>query len=62
MHHSFEAMIAYVSRSETLHPGEMFLSGCIGGGSGAELGRYPARGQVIEFEMTGIGVLRNRIV
>lgn len=62
MHHSFEAMIAYVSQSETLHAGEMFLSGCIGGGSGTELGRYPARGDVIELEMKGIGVLRNRII
>ncbi|HLY52213.1 MAG TPA: fumarylacetoacetate hydrolase family protein [Steroidobacteraceae bacterium] len=62
MHHSFEAMIAYVSQSETLHAGEMLLSGCVGGGSGTELGRYPARGDVIELEMKGIGVLRNRII
>jgi 2-keto-4-pentenoate hydratase/2-oxohepta-3-ene-1,7-dioic acid hydratase in catechol pathway len=40
----------------------MFLSGCIGGGSGTELGRYPVRGDTIEFEMKGIGVLRNRII
>jgi 2-keto-4-pentenoate hydratase/2-oxohepta-3-ene-1,7-dioic acid hydratase in catechol pathway len=62
MHHTFEGMIHYVSQSETIYPGEMFLSGCVGGGSGMELGRYPARGDVIEFEIQGIGVLRNRIV
>lgn len=62
MYHSFEAMIEYVSRSETLHPGEIFISGCVGGGSGTEHGRYPARGDTIEMEIHGIGVLRNRIV
>lgn len=61
MHHSFEDMIAYVSQSETLYPGEMLLSGCVGGGSGTELGRFPSRGDVIELEIAGIGVLRNRI-
>lgn len=62
MYHSFEAMIEYVSRSETLHPGEMLISGCVGGGSGTEHGRYPVRGDTIEMEIQGIGVLRNRIV
>ena len=62
MYHSFEAMIEYVSRSETLHPGEIFISGCVGGGSGTEQGRYPVRGDTIEMEIKGIGVLSNRIV
>jgi 2-keto-4-pentenoate hydratase/2-oxohepta-3-ene-1,7-dioic acid hydratase in catechol pathway len=62
MYHTFEAMIEYVSRSETLHPGEMLISGCVGGGSGTEHGRYPVRGDTIEMEIHGIGVLRNRIV
>jgi 2-keto-4-pentenoate hydratase/2-oxohepta-3-ene-1,7-dioic acid hydratase in catechol pathway len=62
MHHSFEDMIRYVSDSETLHPGEVFLSGCMGGGSGMELGRYAQRGDTIELEIAGIGVLSNRIV
>lgn len=61
MHHSFERMIEYVSQSETLYPGEVFLSGCVGGGSGVELGRFAQRGDVIELEIVGIGTLRNRI-
>lgn len=61
MHHTFEDMIAYVSQSETLYAGEMFLSGCVGGGSGMELGRFPTRGDLIELEISGIGVLRNPI-
>ncbi|EGP10254.1 putative fumarylacetoacetate hydrolase family protein [Bradyrhizobiaceae bacterium SG-6C] len=36
MLHSFEEMIAYVSRSETLHAGEFFGSGTVGGGCGLE--------------------------
>jgi len=62
MHHTFEDMIRYVSDSETLYSGEMFLSGCVGGGSGMELGRYAQRGDTIELEIGGIGVLSNRIV
>jgi 2-keto-4-pentenoate hydratase/2-oxohepta-3-ene-1,7-dioic acid hydratase in catechol pathway len=62
MYHSFEQMIAYVSRSETLYPGELFLSGCVGLGSGVELQRFPKPGDAIELEITGIGKLSNRIV
>jgi 2-keto-4-pentenoate hydratase/2-oxohepta-3-ene-1,7-dioic acid hydratase in catechol pathway len=51
-----------VSDSETLYPGEVFLSGCMGGGSGMELGRQASRGDTIELEITGIGVLSNCIV
>lgn len=61
MYHRFEDMIAYASVSQTLHPGEVFLSGCVGGGSGMEQDRYPERGDVIELEISGIGVLRTRI-
>lgn len=36
MLHSFEEMIAYVSRSETLHAGEFLGSGTVGAGCGLE--------------------------
>lgn len=62
IHHRFEDMIAYVTASETIHPGEMLLSGCVGGGSASELGLTCARGDIIEFEISGIGVLTNPIV
>ncbi len=62
MHHRFEDMIAFVSRSETLHPGEILGSGTVGSGCGLELGRFLSDGDVVELEVDGIGVLRNRFV
>jgi 2-keto-4-pentenoate hydratase/2-oxohepta-3-ene-1,7-dioic acid hydratase in catechol pathway len=62
MHHRFEDIIAYVSRDETLHPGEFIGSGTVGNGCGFELGRYPQPGDVVELEIERIGRLRNRYV
>jgi 2-keto-4-pentenoate hydratase/2-oxohepta-3-ene-1,7-dioic acid hydratase in catechol pathway len=61
MHHTFADLIAYASRSQTLHPGEVLGSGTAPGGSGLELDRWLAPGDVVELEIEGIGVLRNRI-
>jgi 2-keto-4-pentenoate hydratase/2-oxohepta-3-ene-1,7-dioic acid hydratase in catechol pathway len=61
MHHTFADMIAYASRSQTLRPGEVLGSGTAAGGSGLELDRRLAPGDVVELEIEGIGVLRNRI-
>jgi 2-keto-4-pentenoate hydratase/2-oxohepta-3-ene-1,7-dioic acid hydratase in catechol pathway len=61
MHHSFADMIAYVSRGQTLHAGEVLGSGTAAGGSGLELDRWLQPGDVVELEIDGIGVLRNRI-
>jgi 2-keto-4-pentenoate hydratase/2-oxohepta-3-ene-1,7-dioic acid hydratase in catechol pathway len=58
---SFEDLIAYVSRSETIHPGEVWGSGTVTGGSGIEQGRWLQAGDVIELEVEGIGTLRNPI-
>lgn len=62
MVHRFEDMIAHVSRDETLHPGEFLGSGTVGGGCGLELDRWLKPGDVVELEVEGIGVLRNRVV
>jgi len=62
MHWKFEDCIAQVSRSETLYPGEFFGSGTVGNGCGMESMRFLEPGDVIELEVEGIGVLRNRIV
>lgn len=62
MHHGFRDIIAYASLEETLCPGEVLGSGTVGGGCGNELGRFLKHGDVIELEVAGIGVLRNRIV
>ena len=53
---------AALSQSETLHPGEILGSGTVGTGCGLEQGRSLSPGDVIELEIDGIGVLRNRIV
>jgi 2-keto-4-pentenoate hydratase/2-oxohepta-3-ene-1,7-dioic acid hydratase in catechol pathway len=62
MHHRFEDVIAFVSTSETLHPGEVLGSGTVGTGCGLEHGRYLSPGDVVELEIDRIGVLRNQIV
>ena len=62
MHWKFEDCIAHVSRSETVHPGEFFGSGTVGNGCGLEQMRFLKAGDVVELEVEGIGVLRNRIV
>jgi 2-keto-4-pentenoate hydratase/2-oxohepta-3-ene-1,7-dioic acid hydratase in catechol pathway len=58
---SFEDLIVHVSQSETIYPGELWGSGTTTGGSGLELDRWLKPGDVVEFEIEGIGVLRNRI-
>jgi 2-keto-4-pentenoate hydratase/2-oxohepta-3-ene-1,7-dioic acid hydratase in catechol pathway len=62
MKHGFADIVAYASLEETLVPGEILGSGTVGGGCGNELGRFMKDGDVIELEVSGIGVLRNRIV
>ena len=57
----FEDLLAHVSRSETIYPGEFIGSGTVGNGCGLEQLRFLNRGDVVELEVEGIGVLRNRI-
>jgi len=61
MHHSFARIISHISRDETLYPGEFIGSGTVGGGCGLELGRFLNPGDVVELEIDGLGILRNRI-
>lgn len=62
MYHRWEDVIALVSRSETLHAGEILGSGTVGNGCGLEHRRFLEPGSVVELEVTGIGKLRNRLV
>jgi 2-keto-4-pentenoate hydratase/2-oxohepta-3-ene-1,7-dioic acid hydratase in catechol pathway len=62
MNYKFEDLIAYISQHETLHAGEVICSGTIGGGSGLDLGIFLNSGDVVELEIAGIGVLRNKVV
>ena len=58
---SFADLIAHVSQSETIHPGELWGSGTVTSGSGLELGKWLQPGDVVELEVEGIGTLRNHI-
>jgi 2-keto-4-pentenoate hydratase/2-oxohepta-3-ene-1,7-dioic acid hydratase in catechol pathway len=58
---SFEDLIVHVSQNETIYPGELWGSGTTTGGSGLELDRWLKPGDVVELEIEGIGMLRNRI-
>ena len=62
MHHDFGAIVSYISMGETIHVGDVIGSGTVGTGCGLELRRFPKPGDVIELEIEGIGVLRNRFV
>jgi 2-keto-4-pentenoate hydratase/2-oxohepta-3-ene-1,7-dioic acid hydratase in catechol pathway len=61
MHWSFAQLIEHASRSETLHPGEVFGSGTVGGGCGLELGRFLKHDDVIALEIDLIGRIETRI-
>jgi len=61
MHHTFADLISYASQAQTLYPGDVFGSGTAAGGSGLELDRPLKEGDIVEMEIEGIGILRNRI-
>jgi len=62
MHWKFEDLIAHVSRSETIYPGEFFGSGTVGNGCGLEHMKFLKHGDVVELEVEGIGILRNKVL
>jgi 2-keto-4-pentenoate hydratase/2-oxohepta-3-ene-1,7-dioic acid hydratase in catechol pathway len=66
MHWKFADLIAYISQSETLYPGDFIGSGTCSGvngrGCGLEMGKSLNSGDVIELEVQGLGILRNKIV
>jgi 2-keto-4-pentenoate hydratase/2-oxohepta-3-ene-1,7-dioic acid hydratase in catechol pathway len=66
MYWTFEEIIAYMSQSETLYPGEFIGSGTCSGaqgrGCGLEMGKFLKAGDLIELEVERIGILRNKIV
>ncbi len=60
--YTFEDLIHFISTSETLHPGEILGSGTVGGGCGLEQGQLLQDGDLVELEIEGIGILRNRVL
>jgi 2-keto-4-pentenoate hydratase/2-oxohepta-3-ene-1,7-dioic acid hydratase in catechol pathway len=62
VHWSFPQMVAHVSMGEAVYPGDVLGSGTVGFGCGLEHGRWLQPGHLVELEITGLGVLRNRLV
>jgi 2-keto-4-pentenoate hydratase/2-oxohepta-3-ene-1,7-dioic acid hydratase in catechol pathway len=62
MHHSFAKIIAHISQSETLYPGEVIGSGTVGTGCGLEIGKRLSPGDEFALTIEKIGTLTNRIV
>jgi fumarylacetoacetate (FAA) hydrolase len=65
MHWSWEELLAAAARNTPgLTPGDVIGSGTVGGGCILEHGdgRWLQPGDVVELEIEGIGVLRNRVV
>jgi 2-keto-4-pentenoate hydratase/2-oxohepta-3-ene-1,7-dioic acid hydratase in catechol pathway len=60
--HNFERCIEQVSWSETLYPGEILGLGTIENGCGFESLSFLEPDDVVELEVEGIGILRNRVV
>ena len=60
-HWSLGEALAHASHSERLHPGELFATGTLPGGSGIETGRMLKDGDVVEIAIEGVGHLRNTI-
>ncbi len=66
IYYTFPQMIAWASGNVRLRPGDVLGSGTVGTGCILELTTsvhpWLQRGDTIELEITGLGVLRNRIV
>ena len=58
---SIAELVAWASTGEPLAAGTLLGSGTVGGGCGLELGRSLQPGDVVELEIEGLGVLRNRL-
>jgi fumarylacetoacetate (FAA) hydrolase len=63
MHHKWSSLVSTAGRNTVLRPGDIIGSGTVGTGCIAEHGdgRWLQRGDVVELEIEGIGVLRNRV-
>ena len=63
MHFTWEQIRGQAARNTVLRPGDILGSGTVGSGCILELGdgRWLQPGDVVELEVEGIGVLRNRV-
>jgi 2-keto-4-pentenoate hydratase/2-oxohepta-3-ene-1,7-dioic acid hydratase in catechol pathway len=58
---SFEQMLAFASRGETVHLGELMSSGTLHDGCSLEIGRWVAPGDTLELTIDGVGSVKNVI-
>jgi 2-keto-4-pentenoate hydratase/2-oxohepta-3-ene-1,7-dioic acid hydratase in catechol pathway len=58
---SLSELVSWASAAEPLVAGTLLGTGTAGGGCGLELDRFLEPGDVVELEIEGIGVLRNRL-
>jgi hypothetical protein len=58
---TFPQLVAQISQSQTLYPGDIVGSGTFPGGCALDLGLRVPESAVVELEAEGIGVLRNRL-
>ena len=63
MHWDWEALVAHAEANTRLLPGDVLGSGTVGSGCILEHGdgRWLRSGDVVELEIEGLGVLRNRV-
>ncbi|MQA12683.1 MAG: fumarylacetoacetate hydrolase family protein [Pseudonocardiaceae bacterium] len=61
MRFSFCEVIAHLSQEQPLQPGDVLGSGTVGRGCGLEIDRWLQPGDLVELEVEGIGILRNRV-
>jgi len=63
LHFKWDALVAQAARNTRLLPGDVLGSGTVGSGCILEHGdgRWLQRGDVVELEIEGIGILRNRV-
>jgi 2-keto-4-pentenoate hydratase/2-oxohepta-3-ene-1,7-dioic acid hydratase in catechol pathway len=64
MYHKFPRIIEWISQEEYLYPGDFIASGTCDHGTcmTSTLKRWLRVGDVVEFEVEGIGVIRNEVV
>ncbi|GAA0449197.1 fumarylacetoacetate hydrolase family protein [Streptomyces stramineus] len=61
MQHSFEDAVVQLSRDRAVYAGDVIGSGTVPSGTGFDLAKSLADGDVVELEVERIGILRNRV-
>lgn len=62
MQHTLGEVLAHASRSERLHPGELFGTGTLPGGSGMETGHWLRPGDTLLLSIDEIGSIEHTVV